>query len=456
MDWRLRMAAIAMAFGPMTGCGFVADNISNQTTAAGPKPLSVPYEEVHLPYLLDPENYAQAEYGAGWDDLPEGKKIDLAFHAFHTRYPAETERARRDQIQERLLGISNQMCSRYLSYMQNINSDGNFVLGSLATIAGAAGAIFTGGTSQILAGTAGALSGVRAEFNQDYFSNLTVAVITSGINLKRQEIYDEIVRFGAERNERRYTVEAAVKDALFYHGECSLMAGVEKAGDAIKLAQDPGLDAVNRTLIKVNQMRMIAQDQVTDPSLVPGLRGNTLKLLQAGKPTGSLEEDLDDLPSVVLSKLKLQAAKLKIDTADKLEAIAGFKVHPNRSIVDGALTNAQGAVAGKIDACSKDAQAATAKIVDALGAQAAADSDVQRQAAQSTLRSAVLAAEAVNVKARLPVSIFDQNLKEALLALVEADRKAREANPPKTIDKAELDKAAALIKQVESVQTGCS
>lgn len=453
----VRVVAVMATTFLVSACGWIADKTSDQTTTAGPKPLSTDYEEVHLPFLLDPDGRAKEAYGAGWDALSEGKKIDLAIDAFHTMYPPETERDRRDQVQERLLGISNQMCSRYLSYMQNINSDGNFVLGSLATIAGAAGAIFSGGTSQILAGTAGALSGVRAEFNQDYFSNLTVAVITSGINLKRQEIYDEIVRYGANRDERHYSVEAAIKDALFYHGECSLMAGVEKAGDAIKLAQDPGLDAVNRTLLKVNQMRMIAQEQVTDPADVPGMGSNTIKLLQAGKPTGGFaEEGLDELPNMTIGRLKLRAAKLAVAVTKRIDAISNFANDQDKKTVRDAINATETEVDKKIDTCAYEAGLATTAIVNALGVQAAANDDTQRKSAERGLEAALFSGNAVNAKAQIPVDIFAQNLSKAIADLEEASRKAQSKGAAERIGASTIAGAKTLIEAAKTTETRCT
>jgi hypothetical protein len=451
----MRVVAI-LAAAMQSGCAWVADEISSDTTTAGPKPISVDFEEVHLPALLDPEGKAKANT-PDWDLLSEGKRIDLAFHAFHSEYDTGTERERRDQVQERLLGISNQMCSRYLSYMQNIHSDGNFVLGSLATLAGAAGAIVTGGTSQILAGAAGALSGVRAEFNQDYFSNLTVAVITSGINLRRKEIYDEIVRYGTDRDEKRYPVEAAVKDALFYHGECSLMAGVEKAGDSIKLAQDPGLDAVNRTLFKVNQMRLIAQDQVTDPADVPGMGANTIKLLQAGKPTGDFIADgTDVLPNMVLGQLKLRVVRLVGRATDSAERIQVYTDAAQKKAIQEAFATGAKTIDGKIEICKAEAEKATNDIIAALGRQAAAVEPDVRKKEDRALEAALLQGNAVSAKMRIPVDIFTGAVTQVVAELEEIARKAKD-DKARQIGADQVKSAQQrLATAIAASDTGCT
>ena len=194
-------------------------------------------------------------------------------------------------------------------------------------MAGAAGAIATGGASQALAAAASALSGVRAEFNQDYFSNLTVSVIASGIKLDRQEVYEQIVKYGQQNDVDKYSVEGAIKDALYYHGECSLIAGIEKAGDSVKLAADPGLDAVNRVLLKLNIAKSLAQSGSTDASKLLGSGGVAASglLLMAGTPrtaAGGLEQGAGSAPVV-----QLQSAISSVqDSANSaIASVQGFK-----------------------------------------------------------------------------------------------------------------------------------
>ena len=54
-----------------------------------------------------------------------------------------------------------------------------------------------------------------------------------------------------------YPVEAAVKDAIFYHDACSLVAALEQTSLALKRMEDPGLKASERVLIRTKRLQKI-------------------------------------------------------------------------------------------------------------------------------------------------------------------------------------------------------
>lgn len=165
---------------------------------------------------------------------------------------AEVARGARNSVQERILAASTQRCNAYESNLQRTFARNNFGSGLLATIAATAGALVPAADgARILSGVAGVATGYRAEFNQDYMSNLAAYVITEGIDNRRQEVYAQIQTLGQKKNLADYTLEAAVKDAIYYHGQCSVIVGFQQAADSIKLAADPGMDASLRALSKV-------------------------------------------------------------------------------------------------------------------------------------------------------------------------------------------------------------
>ena len=97
-----------------------------------------------------------------------------------------------------------------------------------------AGAIFTGvNTVRALSGTASIISGVRSEFNEDYFANRTIQVLAAGFDKKRERKYQAIQRRQKD-DIADYTVENAVKDAADYHAQCTLIAGLQEAAIAIE------------------------------------------------------------------------------------------------------------------------------------------------------------------------------------------------------------------------------
>ena len=83
------------------------------------------------------------------------------------------------------------------------------------------------------------------------FSNLTIDVITKAIDLRRDTIYKNILEIRDKGGGKEtapiavYPVEAAVKDAIRYHGSCSFIAGLEEAGTSLEKIRDPGLKTLN-------------------------------------------------------------------------------------------------------------------------------------------------------------------------------------------------------------------
>ncbi|WP_374652343.1 hypothetical protein [Dongia sp.] len=384
------------------GCQSWGRMVEEDPSTAGARLLNINYEQVDLISLLDPEGMARQKYTPepgqpAWEALPIGRQIDLAFDAYHkTEAKLELDepakKRRRDQVQERLLGASNDMCYRYKRFLQNVHSHGNFFFGALTTIAGAAGAIVTGGGSQILAGTASALSGIRAEFNQDYFSNLTVATVWKGIELRRDRAFNTIAIEGQEKDTFVYPVEAAVKDAINYHAECSLVAGVEELGDTVQLAKDPGLDQVSRTLLKLNIARKIVETQSTDPGdllgdATPG--SPSAALLEFGTPRGDgrLSNDNDPIlafgETLNIIRKRSEAALAKVNQLkywpEGVTDIDGAQDTFRKLAVTRIAERSQKA-AQQVSACKDVAVAKSTEILEAQAAAGTATAEAQRTA----------------------------------------------------------------------------
>jgi hypothetical protein len=115
---------------------------------------------------------------------------------------------------------------------------------------GAAGAVVTGADgARALAGLSGATSGVRAEYNEQYFADLAAHVVTKGINARRNEILEKI-HVAQGMSVKEYTIEIAIADAIVYHGACSLVGGLEQADSTVtKFKGDVGLDALGANTI---------------------------------------------------------------------------------------------------------------------------------------------------------------------------------------------------------------
>src|SRR3972149_2739046 len=80
---------------------------------------------------------------------------------------------------------------------------------------------------------------------------LTIQVISSGIEAKRQEI---LVGIGKKQKDSLadYTLQAGVADAAKYHYNCSLISGLEYAAFAIARGEDPGVKQFTKLLNDLN------------------------------------------------------------------------------------------------------------------------------------------------------------------------------------------------------------
>lgn len=174
----------------------------------------------------------------------EGAAFSKAFdQALRQFKPAD--KLERNRIQDRIILASNQSCEIYKIHLKEKQSRSNFWFGVAATTFGAAGAVVDGAEAgHTLAGLSGTASGIRAEYNQSYFSDLAAQVITKGINARRSKILEAI---DAAKNQELagYTVEMAIADAISYHGACSLVGGLEQADSAVsKVNNEVGIDAL--------------------------------------------------------------------------------------------------------------------------------------------------------------------------------------------------------------------
>nr|WP_298685622.1 hypothetical protein [uncultured Dongia sp.] len=441
------------------------DQEESDYSTAGARLLDTKYEQVDLIAMLDPDGAAKEKYNpkpgepATWDELPAGRKIDLAFDAYHageTGVEDDLRKRNRDQIQERLLGASNEMCYRYKRFLQNLNSDANFWLGTLTTVTGAAGALVTGGGSQILSGAASALSGIRAEFNQDYYHNVTVATIWKGIELRRERAFNTIALQGQEKDTAVYPVEAAVKDAINYHAECSLVAGVEELGDSVQLVKDPGLDAVSRTLMKLNIARNIVETKSTNPSdllggSAPG--SPSASLLEFGTPRGSGGQTGGANPMSALGELLQSIGKTNTESTQRLAKLGHWPDVPatdplSRSAISSRVVARTALASKQLNNCQTAASNVSVEIAKAEGEVAVAASESARLIAEGTLAAKRALGSGVVSEMNVALAWLKADIDASIGLLERENQKLAES---KTTIPAETIKAASttLDKSVE-------
>lgn len=278
------------------------------------------FEQVNLIELVDPDREAERKFALSWklamDRLPTnpessvGLRYDLALAAFRERSDSalRSKQAHRDAVQDRILGVATSRCNIFKTYLRRQQADANFWLGSLTTASGVLGAVLQGArASRNLAGAAGLFSGLQAEYNSNYYSNLAAHVIVQGIETHQARLLSQIVEGRRSRDVHAYGMEAAIKDAIHFDGTCSTVVGLLEAAEAIKEVVNPGIPRAAELIAAVKAMNTISQS--TDiQSLMQ--TGDLQKLLHQAAPKAS--------PLVVRSTQEtseLDKAKRKAETA---------------------------------------------------------------------------------------------------------------------------------------------
>lgn len=329
-------------------------------------------------------------------------KYDLAFATFYRRLAGdvESQKVQRNRVQERILMASDQRCSVFKTNLQRDQSRNSFWFGALGTFAGALGAVSSGAqAAKNLAAVSGVLSGVRAEYNQAFYSNLLFAVITRGIEERRREAYRMIQQEGQTKAITAYPVEAAVKDAILYDGLCNTAAGLEQAQESIRLAQDPGQDTLNRLLVKANLTRSILENKTTDLSSLAksGTDPNAGQLVVKASRTdfGSHLGGMDTVSVTAIDSVA-QAEKAKAstrvdDAVKKLafpEALAEVERKKVAEAVRGVIKTSSDNLFARLNACVQtDGADAVKGLIVSRNKRESATTDQARTAAERDLMS---------------------------------------------------------------------
>jgi hypothetical protein len=274
------IAALGCALLATGGCAQLRPNPSHQIESSEqvswidehssyPAVRRVYFEQLNLIELIDPRGDAKRVYEDAWaasdkydkeDARYWGVKYDLAFATFReSSATPERKREHRNGVQDRILGVSTSRCNVFKTYLRRQQTEWNFLLGSATTAAGVLGAVFSGvNASRNLAGAAGLFSGLQAEYNQQYFSNLTAHLIIQGIELRQTRLLATIVKERQSLSVADYSMEAAVKDAILFDGSCSTVTGLSEASESIKEVTNPGIPRAFEIMAGVRAMNEMA------------------------------------------------------------------------------------------------------------------------------------------------------------------------------------------------------
>lgn len=143
----------------------------------------------------------------------------------------------RNDLQDRLIAASNQRCGAYLRVLTTSKAQTQMGWSGLATfLSGAASVATPASAVKTLAAGSTVSNAFLSLYNEAYFNNLTVSVISAGIGKQREGLLEQITK-QREKPLPEYPVNRAIADALAYHSACNIISGLETAASAAKTVE---------------------------------------------------------------------------------------------------------------------------------------------------------------------------------------------------------------------------
>ena len=252
-----------------------------------------------------------------------GDEIELARKYFYANCSGD-ERCgvMRDRVQDRLIWASESACSDYLTSVRKSFTRTNLNLGAATTLFGTLGSLITSvNTARVFSGAGAFTSGLRAEYNDVYFSSQAFELVSKSIRSVREKTLKRIRDNRVGKNITQYTLDGAISDAMFYHGSCNVLAGLEEASDAVTRDRDPGLKRVSELLQNLNAgVNLSLGTAALDTSNLPSATNSCTTLAKVKKDSDTTAGDFD-------SKNKnLQADAATEDKVKKDSAALALKV----------------------------------------------------------------------------------------------------------------------------------
>jgi len=174
------------------------------------------YETIDLTKLLD---------SYGFTSFTEVAKLDLK---------GDQLKYRRNELQDRIIAASNQRCGMYLRMLASSKAESQLTWGGLAVfLSGAASVVTPVNTAKALSAGSTVSNGILAQYNEAYFNNLAINVISSGITSQREGILLQINKKKTS-DLIEYPVNRAIADAVQYHSVCNIISGLETAAVATR------------------------------------------------------------------------------------------------------------------------------------------------------------------------------------------------------------------------------
>lgn len=248
----------------------------------------------------------------------------------------------RNRVQDRLIWASENACTDYLVQVRRSFTATNLNLGTATTLFGALGAVLTSAdATRVFSGASAFTSGLRAEYNDVYFSSQAFELVSRAIRSVREKARKQIADYrNANRDIQNYTLDGAVSDAMRYHGTCNVMAGLEEAADAITRDRDPGLKRLSELLQDVSSSATVSLGAaVLDTGNLPSATRSCLSLRD--------QEGLVDAQIVRIDDEIKRLSSLTPPPSDKVALLTSLRQR---------LTSQKGNVqkmVGEVQACAK-------------------------------------------------------------------------------------------------------
>lgn len=191
--------------------------------------------------------------------------LDDAYGGFTKAFPdAKLAVERRNLILDRIVEASNESCERFKADLLHRQARENFLLGTFATIAGGAGAVVRSAkAASNYAAAAGVSSGIRAEFNQQFFADKAAQVLTAAIDRARADM-KVMFESAKARPLSEYSVVAAVADGVQFNGACSIAGAFNYTANAIaQIDVQKGLKNSNADILE--RVRPLLNGEVLKP-----------------------------------------------------------------------------------------------------------------------------------------------------------------------------------------------
>lgn len=159
-----------------------------------------------------------------------------------------TYQYRRNDLQAHIISASNQRCAAYIRMLTTSKSQTQTLWTTLSLLmSGAASVISPASTAQAFAAGSTVSTGILSTYNEAYFNNLAINVISAGISKKRNSLLVNINQYQS-RPLSEYSVNAAISDAIEYHAACNIITGMETAAAATQRANSADIAESLRTL----------------------------------------------------------------------------------------------------------------------------------------------------------------------------------------------------------------